>query len=286
MEYCRGTYCISYPELIDGGIVSKSNYDNWIKRDKVNVVRRGGGSGGCALIALDSLPDKYRAKVEEVYPDSRQAHVEAWIKSNYKRDEEAAAFFHNPKKCGFALHPDKANEYTVNASVINTCIKLYERSATTQKLFGGEYSWGMMATAIETLRKKFGHTLPASTLRFRKKVSQYKARGYSSLISGKFGNQCARVFTKKEERIIEGIVVLENKPWNKNVHDMYEMFVCGELDIYDPETGELMDPEDYAREKDGDLWVPSETTINNFLNKPSTKLRINRLLRDIQLMAN
>lgn len=280
MEYCNGTYCISYPELIEGGIMSGENYKKLASRGRFDVVRRGGGAAGCyALVAVDSLPDRYRAKVDKVYPNSKQAHVEAWVMSNYIRDEEAAAFFYSPKLCGITLEPDKANEYTINASVLNACIKLHERATTAQKLFGGRYDWTMMAAAIESLRKRFGHTLPASTLRFRKKVNDYKTNGYACLISGKFGNQCARILTKKEEKVLEGITVLENKPWNKNVHDMYEMFICGELDVFDPETGELLDPESYAREKNGDLWVPSETTINNYLSRPSTKARIEKLLK-------
>lgn len=279
MEYCNGIYCISYPELIAGGIVSESNYKNWVNRGKINIVRAGKGLGNYALIAIDSLPKRYREKVDKVYPNSKQVHIEAWVISNYIRDEKAAAFFYSPKKCGQTLEHEKANEYTVNASVLNTCIKLYERAATAQRLFGGNYDWRMMAAAIETLRKRFGHTLPASTLRFRKKVNDYKANGYASLISGKFGNQCARILTEKEEKVLEGIAVLENKPWHKNVHDMYEMFVCGELEVFDPETGELLDPEAYARERNGDLWIPSEKTINNYLNRPSTKARINKLLK-------
>lgn len=279
MEYYNGIYCISYPELIDAGIVSESNYRNWVNRGKIDIVRPGKGLGNYALIAVDSLPDRYRAKVDEVYPNSKQVHVETWVMSNYTRDEKAAAFFYSPKKCGLSLEAEKANECTVNASVLNTCIKLYDNSFIWHKLIGESYSWTKMAQAIDALRKRLGHTLPTSTLRFRKKVNDYKRHGYASLISGKFGNQCARILTKKEEKVLEGIIVLENKPWNKNVHDMYEMFICGELEVFDLETGELLDPETYAREKNGDLWVPSETTINNFLNRPSTKARIEKLLK-------
>ena len=45
-----------------------------------------------------------------------------------------------------------------------------------------------MAEAIEALRSELHHTLPKSTLRFRKKVNEYKREGYGCLISGKFGN--------------------------------------------------------------------------------------------------
>lgn len=230
-----------------------------------------------ALIAVDSLPDRYKEKVNEAYPGGAQARLEGWIISNYEVDQLATAFFFSKEKGGVALPADKAKEYATNASVLNTCIKLYDRAKTAQKLFGGKYDWSKMATAIETLRKRFGHTLPASTLRFRKKVNDYKANGYACLISGKFGNQSARKVNFKTERLILGIAVLPNKPWNTNVLELYNSFVTGELEVYDPESGELFNPDDFT-DKYGEPMVLSEATITNYLNKPKNRALIDRIL--------
>lgn len=276
MEYYGNRLCISMRDLVDGGIMSEPNYKQLAARGRFDVVRRGGGSAGCyALVAVDSLPQRYKDKVNEVYPGGAQARLEGWIKSNYEVDQRAAAFFFSKEKCGVALPPDKAKEYITNASVLNTCIRLYERAATAQRLFGGKYDWGMMAATIEILRKHFGHTLPASTLRFRKKVNDYKANGYPCLISGKFGNQCARKVDYKTERLILGIAILPNKPWNTNVLELYNSFVTGELDVYDPETGEMFNPDDFT-DKDGEPKVLSEATITNYLNKPKNRILIDK----------
>ena len=57
MEYYGNTLCISAPELIETGIITQSNYKAMAARNRINVVRRGGGASGCtALIAVDSLP--------------------------------------------------------------------------------------------------------------------------------------------------------------------------------------------------------------------------------------
>ncbi|WP_301746932.1 hypothetical protein [uncultured Duncaniella sp.] len=278
MEYYGNRLCISMRDLVDGGIMSEPNYKQLASRGRFDVVRRGGGAAGCyALVAVDSLPQRYQDKVNEVYPGGAQARLEGWIKSNYEVDQAATAFFFDKGKCGVALTADKAKEYITNASVLNTCIKLYERASTAQRLFGGKYDWSMMATTIETLRKHFGHTLPASTLRFRKKVNDYKANGYACLISGKFGNQSARKVDHKTERLILGIAVLPNKPWNTNVLELYNSFVTGELDVYDPETGELFDPEQFT-DKNGEPMVLSEATINNYLNKPKNRVLIEHRL--------
>lgn len=278
MEYYGNKLCISYPEFVDSGIVSVANYKQLAARGRIDVVRRGGGANGCcALIAIDSLPSKYKEAVEEMYPGGDEVRIKTWVLSNYEMDQAAVAFFHNRSKTGIDLDEKKKREYIINASVLNCCIKLYERARDSQRLFGGKYNWDMMAKTIETLREELGHTLPASTLRFRKKVNDYKRNGYGSLISGKFGNQNTRKVDYKTERLVLGIAVLPNKPFNSNVHEMYISFVCGELDVYDPETGELFDANDFT-DKNGEPKYLSESTINNILNKPKNKVLIEHAL--------
>ncbi len=280
MEYYGGRLCISARELVDGGVMSIPNYKQLAHRGRIDVVRQGKGLGNYALVAVESLPRAYRTKVQTMYPDGDLTRLKGWVCSNYEVDQAAVAFFHDKSKTGVELPPAKVQEYIINASVLNTCIRLYERAATAQKLFGGKYNWDQMARAIEALRQEYGHTLPASTLRFRKKVNEYKQAGYGCLISGKFGNQCARKVDMKTEDLILGLAVLPNKPFNTNIAEMYNMFVCGELEVFSPKTGELMNPEDFVDKRTGEPLVLSESTIINYLNKPK-----NRALIDQKLMS-
>ena len=278
MEYYGNKLCISYHELVDSGIMTEPNYKYKAWKGQIDVVRRGGGANGCcALIAIDSLPTKYKEAVEEMYPGGDKVRIKTWVLSNYEMDQAAVAFFHDRSKTGIDLDEKKKREYIINASVLNCCIKLYERARDSQRLFGGRYNWDMMAKTIETLREELGHTLPASTLRFRKKVNDYKRNGYGCLISGKFGNQSARKVDYKTKQLVRGLAVLPNKPYNSNVHEMYISFVCGELDVYDPKTGELFNPDDFT-DKNGDPKSLSESTINNILNEPATKMLIEKSL--------
>lgn len=278
MEYYGNKWCISARELVDGGIVSQSNYRNWVNRGRIEVVRRGGGAvGQYALVAVDSLPLEYKAKVQERYPDSKLAHLKGWVQSNYELDQSAMAYFHSREQAGLDLPADKIREYVVNASVLNCCIRLYERAATYRKLMGDKYNWEQMANTIESLREEYGHTLPASTLRFRKKVNEYKRDGYGCLISGKFGNQSARKVSMKVVILVRSLAVLPNKPYNSNVHEMYLAFVCGELDVWNYQTGELMNPEEFV-DKNGDPLSLSESTISNILNEPATRMLVEKSL--------
>lgn len=279
MEYYGNRLCISYSELVDSGIMTSANYNSLTYRKKVKVVRRGGGASDCcALIAIDSLPSKYKEAVEKKYPGGDEVRIKAWVLSNYEMDQAAIAFFHDRSKTGIDLDEKKKREYIINASVLNCCIKLYERARDSQRLFGGKYNWDMMAKTIETLREELGHTLPMSTLRFRKKVNDYKRGGYGCLISGKFGNQSARRVSIKVERLVLSIAVQDNQPYNKSVWEQYLMFITGELDVFSYATGELYNPDEFV-DKNGDPLSLSESTINNILNKPNNKMLIEQRLR-------
>lgn len=280
MEFFDNKLCISFRELVDGGIMTVPNYKYMASSGRIKVARRGGGAkGNGALIVIDSLPTSYKEKVEEKYPGGNAALLRGWIISNYELDQAAVAFFMDwaARQSSDKASDELARKYAINASVLNTCIKLYNRSRDYRKLMGEKYDWSMMATTIETLREEFGHDLPASTLRFRKKVNEYKQYGYECLISGKFGNQIARKVDHKTERLICSIAVLPNKPFNSNVHEMYMSFVCGELDVYDLSTGEIYNPDDFT-DKNGDPKELSESTIRNVLNKPSNKLLVEHAL--------
>ncbi len=276
MEYINGTYCISYRELIDGGIVTQGNYKNWLRRDRVIKVNEGKGLGNRAMIAVDSLPEPYRNKAKEVY-GGKEAQLRAWIRSNYTVDHEATNYFFDFEKCGVELKDDRAREYVTNASVLNTCIRLYDDAKARRRLMGEKYDWSMMATVIETLRAEFNHTLPTSVQRFQKRVSEYRSKGYASLMSGKFGNQNTRKVNIKVEQLILSLAIQMNRPWHKDVHRYYNQFVNGELAVWDYESGEMINREDY-RDRKGNPLELSEATISAYLNSPKNQILLSHRL--------
>lgn len=283
MEYYGNTLCISARELVESGVMTQSNYCQLVARKKVTVARRGGGTNGYALVAVSSLPDTYREKVNALYPDPSLEVLLAWLEANYETDQSAVVFFNDWKaKCGReGAKREHVSEYVANASVLNACIKLYNNAKAIHKTMGLKYDWSMMAQAVEGYRIKTGHTLPTSMLRFRKKVNEYLRDGYPCLISGKFGNQSSRKVNHQVEMAVVGIAILPNKPWNHSVWEMYNSFVCGELEVWSPETGELLDPEDDCfKDKNGDPLALSESTIANILNKPKNAALIAHALED------
>lgn len=281
MEYYGKQLCISARELINGGIMTQSNYKQLSARGRINVLRSGKGQGRYALVAVSSLPDTYKEKLNTLYPDPSLEVLMAWLEANYETDQAAAAYFADWKvKCGRdGATEAHVAEYVTNASVLNACIRLYNNAKAIHKTMGAKYDWNMMAQAVEGYRVKTGHTLPTSMLRFRKKVNEYQQHGYECLISGKFGNQSSRKVTHQVEMAVVGIAILPNKPFNTSVWEMYNMFVCGELDVYSPETGEILNPDDYT-DKNGEPLALSESTINNILNTPKNRMLVSHALED------
>ena len=276
MEYHDNRLCISMRELVDGGVMTVSNYKQLSARGRIDVVRRGGGSAqNYALIAVASLPETYQTRLKAIYPDPSMEVLLAWLEANYEVDQASVAYFNDWRtQCGHDHATDEhVREYVTNASVLNACIKLYNNAKAIQRTMGQKYDWSMMSQAVEGYRMKTGHTLPSSMLRFRKKVNEYMRDGYQCLVSGKFGNQSSRKVDYRTERLILSIAALPNKPFNTNVWEMYNSFVCGELDVYDPETGELFDPKEWT-DKSGEPRSLSESTITNYLNKPKNRLFI------------
>lgn len=278
MKYIGGKLCIPMRQLEADGVMTMECCKKMVTRKKAIAATRGGGAKGSrAFVIIDSLPPRYKEEVYLRHPETDSVRLAGWVRSNYEIDQSAVVFFHDREKTGLDLKPEKIREYITNASVLNTCIRLYDNARTYQRIAGDKYDWGKMAAAVDSLRVQFGHTLPGSMLRFRKKVAEYRREGYGCLISGKFGNQSARKVDYRTERLILGIAVLPNKPFNTNVAEMYNQFVCGELDVYDPETGELFNPDDFT-DRDGEPRVLSETTINNYLNKPKNRVLIEHKL--------
>lgn len=277
VEYYEGRLCIPAKELVERGLVSEANYKKMAIRKKLDIARTARGLGNYALVAVDTLPAAMKEAVKRAYPNLRIVRLVNWVRENYDYDQRAYAFFSDPAQCGVELPRRHVREYTVNAGVISAAVALYNSAKAQHTVMGEGYDWDMMAEAIDVLKQEYGHTLPTSTLRFRKKVAEFKKKGYACLISGKFGNQSARKVDHRTERLILGLAVQPNKPFNSNVHDMYLSFVCGELEVYDPETGELFCPDDFTL-KNGEPKTLSEGTINNVLNAPKNKLMVEHAL--------
>lgn len=275
MEYYEGNLCIADRDLIADGLVTLESLKKLKIRKCVTVARTAHGAGNYALVVVESLPSKIKAKLKEMYPDRDKMILSARFDKFYAVDQQAAAYY-----AGYTYGIDKylpketQQEYVVNASVLNAILAIMKDTNALRIASGyRRVKWSDMTDAISYYKETKHHTLPDSQSRLHKKVNEYRRNGYAALVSKKYGTQNARKVDFRTERLIVALAVLPNKPFNTNVHEMYQMFVLGELDVFDPETGELLNPDDFT-DKNGDPLMLSEATIANYLNQPKNQVLI------------
>lgn len=253
-------------------IMSIPNYKKLAAKEKINVVRSGRGLGGYVLVEIATMPLRFQERIKLKYGDMKEDVIRNWLGSHYHIDAKAREFYTRFRfDNGDTLPPEHIQEYTVNASVIEAVMRAMGDATFMRKAMkAGPVNWGELAGAISYYQAEFGHTLPVSSNRFKKRVNDFKANGYESLISRKFMNQNRRKVTYDIERLLLSIDAQPEQPFNTTVWEQYNLFVQGELELYDPETGEVLNPADFT-DKDGNPLVLSPATVANYLNNPKNK---------------
>lgn len=253
-------------------IMSIPNYKKLAAKEKINVVRSGRGLGGYVLVEIATMPLRFQERIKLKYGDMKEDVIRNWLGSHYHIDAKAREFYTRFRfDNGDTLPPEHIQEYTVNASVIEAVMRAMEDATFMRKAMkAGPVNWGELAGTISYYQAEFGHTLPVSSNRFKKRVNDFKANGYESLISRKFMNQNRRKVTYDIERLLLSIDAQPEQPFNTTVWEQYNLFVQGELELYDPETGEVLNPADFT-DKDGNPLVLSPATVANYLNNPKNK---------------
>ena len=274
MEYYGKILCISYHDLTGGDnpVMSVPNYKKLSANGNINVVRQGKGLGNYALVEIATLPTRFRERIREKYGDLEAEILKNWFGTHFHVDAKAREFYTKFRfENGESLPPERIQEYTVNASVIEAVLAVMaDRVLMRKAMKGGPANWGEMCGAISYYQSEFGHTLPLSANRFKKRVHDFKAHGYESLISGKFLNQNRRKVTYGIERLLLAIDAQPEQPFNTTVWEQYNQFLQGGLELFDPDTGEVLNPADFT-DKDGNPIVLSPTTVAAYLNKPANK---------------
>lgn len=268
----KGVHPSTLSEEVLAPILSVPNYKKLAAKKEINVVRPGKGLGSYALVEIATMPLRFQERIKLKYGDMKEDVIRNWLGSHYHIDAKAREFYTRFRfDNGDALPPEHILEYTVNASVIEAVMRAMEDATFMRKAMkAGPVNWGELAGAISYYQAEFGHTLPVSSNRFKKRVNDFKANGYESLISRKFMNQNRRKVTYDIERLLLSIDAQPEQPFNTTVWEQYNMFVQGDLELYDPETGEVLNPADFT-DKDGNPLVLSPATVANYLNNPKNK---------------
>ena len=192
MEYYNNIQAVTYDEVSD--IISFNCLKKQAQRGNVVKLRR-----ACydkpALYRVDSFPLKYRKLIEEKFKEEMQESAVQHGLDNINEDMQAVMYYSEYTLTdGRHLPADKQMEYVNNASILNRCKEMIDRSnqmrarTSGSKLKKGEF-WKEVSSKLPDLYNDYPHSLPMNTMRLQKKFNDYQKRGYEALISGKFMNR-------------------------------------------------------------------------------------------------
>ena len=162
--------------------------------------------------------------------------------------------------------------------MLNALHNIYTESKTARRALGAGDSkrfFERAAEIISTLSDEFNHNLPANHRHLQRVYNKYVAEGYYGLISGKFCNDNSRKVSHEIEQLILSIYAMDNKPFASSVHEIYNSFVVGKVDVVDRRTGELFDRKKFLY-PDGTPIELSDSTIWNYINNPKNRAIVDR----------
>lgn len=234
-----------------------------IESDKITKLRSK-GPGQPLLLRWDTLPQAWQELLVKTFGDPPQRVKTSLFQQHYRRDYAAFDFY-----TGFRF-PDnsriaddaKIEEYTTNASVLNTVIEVFEKRRSFIKLLKGRTGSAWEAVCAEAVKFKDVeyHTLPECPRVLRRTMNGYKIKGYQALISGRHGNNNRRIVTPDVEIFINNLFAeFRHKPNKYEVAKQYEGFLSGYVEVINNATGEIYSPKEFPR--------LSTSTITGYLSK-------------------
>lgn len=253
-EVINNRVAVSIQEL--EGVITYGALKNLAYRGQAEVARRG-CRGTSAMYYVDSLPYSYRCEVYRRYPDlNAQAKARPFIEG-IEPDGNAINYYEEYTfEDGTHLSPDKIEEYSNNAAVLNAFRSWLERSNSLRKKTShaqvrkGEF-WAAAAEALPRIADRFPNTLPLNTRRLQEKYNEYIRDGYPALISGKHRNSNAsKVDTEEKKAVLCALCAIPNGFDNEFItvkyNEMADRFGWGRITSgtvakYRKENGLLID---------------------------------------------
>lgn len=195
-EYYQNTLCVEAKWLYEvADIMSLSNYKWLCSKNKMTKLCSG-GNGRKALVAYESIPDRFKVKIREVvkgdpYDMVKYIDFRDYIKPDYKAEKYYRDI--HELEDGSPLPEDKQIEYTHTAMILNACHDITTNVFTNRKFGGKITAWKNIAKAVANLPDHtYKHKLPRNYRRLKQKHNDYLANGYESLIHGNFLNTSAQ----------------------------------------------------------------------------------------------
>ena len=235
MEYFNNILTVEAGWMIEQSIMTKASYEKLGQRGDIQVVRRACRNTP-ALVAYDSLPDRYKKAITEKVGDPRQAAKHNVLEGLIEHSAEATRWFEDFMIDETRHLPaDKRREYYANAVVLDAIGRLIASRNTKRKALGGKATrfWEEIAQAVQNLdHDKWPHTLPENARSLERKYQKYRADGYQSLVHKAYTTgqrNAAKVATDENEAILVSLMADPRNLDNAQVAKLYNM-VAAQMD--------------------------------------------------------
>lgn len=164
---------------------------------------RRGALNNETLILFSSLSREWKDRITTKFGDPKEEVKESWFAQHYFADRKAFDFYTRHRygeKNEHKLDLKLVEQYTYNASVLNTVLQMKTNRRAYAKALGGVKIdiWQSLSNDVNAFRE-VPHNLPATRDGLRRKASRYQKEGYLSLVSGKLQNSNAKKVTEKEQ---------------------------------------------------------------------------------------
>jgi len=169
--------------------------------------------------------------------------------------------------------------------ILNSIRLVYDRSYSRHAAAGKAHKfreiefWQRQSKIMPAVSEKYVHSLPWNHRGLQYAYKEYAGNNYLSLISGKIGNKNR---TKKQRDRIEQIVISiygsKDKPFMSDVTKLYNEFVLGIREIYNHDTGEVYNRNDFYSK--GEPITISDGMVFNILNDPLNRKIVDRMRND------
>ena len=251
---------IAHPKSLK--LIGYNGLSSLIRRGVITRLRKQ-GPGSPMLLEFGSLPERWQELLVDVFGEPKEKIKESFFESQYERDLEAYRYYSSIKVGGERLSNDKIEEYTLNASVMNTIGRVYRARVKEKRRLnlGLMGTWQSVMEETEKFRLVKSHTIKCSNeFYFSRKYNKYKNEGYDSLLSGRLGNNNARIVDSDTENFLNDLFIsLKHKPSHTEVAELYEAFVDGYVEVINSETGEAYQPKEVKK--------ISISTVKSYLSK-------------------
>lgn len=242
----------------EDGVMTKGCYDILIHRKDIDIIQRACRNRP-ALVAYESMPERFKAAIESKLGDVYQYVKENELLKHIREDQKTVAFFRDYRFGDDRSLPEEAQcEYYANVKVINAVNEVVNIRRQMRRKLGKKSManvWEDIAGSVKRIdKRKIPHSLPENPRRLKEKLSDYLKEGPGTFIHGGFCN-------KNKEKLNDEVKLWVLAQWANNIERITSEAHL--LQVYNDHAREMRKQSPDAKK----TWqeIKSENTLHNFL---------------------